>query len=218
MENAQQKNPKNEANGLMVMAVVFGLILFLGLVTMVWMAITFANYRNNDVNRLKAKEEESRIATTQKLEAQFAELEKTPYQQFVGPEDLGRVAFSYPKTWNQYISKAAQPFEVFFNPNLVSPVSDANSRYALRMLIEPNDYVKVVDKYSSLIKSNKLKQSIININGQQSTRLDGQFSDKITGSAVIFKIRDKTVTIRTDTDQTHLPDFNKLIGTITFKD
>ena len=86
------------------------------------------------------------------------------------------------------------------------------------MLIEPNDYVKVIDKYSSLIKSNKLKQSIININGQQSTRLDGQFSDKITGSAVIFKIRDKTVTIRTDTDQTHLPDFNKLIGTITFKD
>lgn len=218
MENAQQKNPKNEANGLMVMAVVFGLILFLGLVTMVWMAITFANYRNNDVNRLKAKEEESRIATTQKLEAQFAELEKTPYQQFVGPEDLGRVAFSYPKTWNQYINKAAQPFEVFFNPNLVRPVSDANSRYALRMLIEPNDYVKVVDKYSSLIKNNKLKQSIININGQQSTRLDGQFSDKITGSAVIFKIRDKTVTIRTDTDQTHLPDFNKLIGTITFKD
>ena len=218
MENAQQKNPKNEANGLMVMAVVFGLILFLGLVTMVWMAITFANYRNNDVNRLKAKEEESRIATTQKLEAQFAELEKTPYQQFVGPEDLGRVAFSYPKTWNQYINKVAQPFEVFFNPNLVRPVSDANSRYALRMLIEPNDYVKVVDKYSSLIKSNKLKQSIININGQQSTRLDGQFSDKITGSAVIFKIRDKTVTIRTDTDQTHLPDFNKLIGTITFKD
>lgn len=218
MENAQQKNPKNEANGLMVMAVVFGLILFLGLVTMVWMAITFANYRNNDVNRLKAKEEESRIATTQKLEAQFAELEKTPYQQFVGPEDLGRVAFSYPKTWNQYISKADQPFEVFFNPNLVRPVSDSNSRYALRMLIEPNDYVKVVDKYSSLIKSNKLKQSIININGQQSTRLDGQFSDKITGSAVIFKIRDKTVTIRTDTDQTHLPDFNKLIGTITFKD
>ena len=58
MENAQQKSPKNEANGLMVMAVVFGLILFLGLVTMVWMAITFANYRNNDVNRLKAKEEE----------------------------------------------------------------------------------------------------------------------------------------------------------------
>ena len=218
MENAQQKNPKNEANGLMVMAVVFGLILFLGVVTMVWMAITFANYRNNDVNRLKAKEEESRIATTQKLEAQFAELEKTPYQQFVGPEDLGRVAFSYPKTWNQYINKATQPFEVFFNPNLVRPVSDANSRYALRMLIEPNDYVKVVDKYSSLIKSNKLKQSIININGQQSTRLDGQFSDKITGSAVIFKIRDKTVTIRTDTDQTHLPDFNKLIGTITFKD
>lgn len=218
MENAQQKNPKNEANGLMVMAVVFGLILFLGLVTMVWMAITFANYRNNDVNRLKAKEEESRIATTQKLEAQFAELEKTPYQQFVGPEDLEHVAFSYPKTWNQYINKATQPFEVFFNPNLVRPVSDANSRYALRMLIEPNDYVKVVDKYSSLIKSNKLKQSIININGQQSTRLDGQFSDKITGSAVIFKIRDKTVTIRTDTDQTHLPDFNKLIGTITFKD
>lgn len=218
MENAQQKNPKNDSNGLMVMAVVFGLILFLGLMVMVWIAITFANYRNNDVNRLKAKEDETRIITTQKLEAQFAELEKTPYQQFVGPDDLGRVAFSYPKTWNQYINKSDQPFEVFFNPNLVRPVSDPNSRYALRMLIEPNDYVKVLEKYTSLIKKGKLKQSILNINGQQSTKLEGQFSDKITGTAVIFKIRDKTVTIRTDTDQTHLSDFNKLIGTVTFKD
>jgi hypothetical protein len=46
-------------------------------------------------------------------------------------------------------------------------------------------------------------------------RLDGSFSTDIRGSAVIFKIRDKTVTIRTDAD-TFKPDFENIIKTINF--
>ena len=47
------------------------------------------------------------------------------------------------------------------------------------------------------------------------SRFDGSFSDDIRGSAVIYKIRDKTVTLRTDAE-TFRPAFDELIKTITF--
>lgn len=53
------------------------------------------------------------------------------------------------------------------------------------------------------------------IGDQNGTRLDGSFTEDIRGFAVIFKIRDKTVTIRSDAE-TFKGDFNALIQTITF--
>ena len=50
---------------------------------------------------------------------------------------------------------------------------------------------------------------------QNGTRLDGSFTEDIRGSAVIFKIRDKTVTLRSDAE-TFRADFDALIKTITF--
>jgi hypothetical protein len=60
-----------------------------------------------------------------------------------------------------------------------------------------------------------LKSSAVKADDQNGTRLDGSFSKDIRGSAVIFKIRDKTVTIRTDAD-TFRADFDALVATITF--
>jgi hypothetical protein len=65
------------------------------------------------------------------------------------------------------------------------------------------------------VKSGALQSSTIKINGVDSTRLDGNFTKDIRGSAVLFKIRDKTVTIRTDAD-TFKPDFDALVASIKF--
>ncbi len=212
-----QKNLAGEANGLTVLTTALGLLLFASLIALVWTTVYVFNYRSTDKARIKAAEDTVRVATTQKLEAEFAEREKTPYLSFVAPDDLGRVAFTYPRTWNVFINKDSQPYEAYFNPAVVRPIN-SNSRYALRLLIEDVDYVKVLERYNSLIKSGKLSQSIVTVNGQQSTKLEGAFSDKITGTAVIIKIRDKTVTLRTDTDEAHKADFNKLVETITFRE
>jgi hypothetical protein len=66
-----------------------------------------------------------------------------------------------------------------------------------------------------LVNKGDLKSSAVQINGEAGTRLDGAFSKDIRGSAVIFKIRDKTVTIRTDAD-TFKADFDALVATIKF--
>lgn len=211
----QPKTPKSDTGGLAVMATTLGLMLFVSLVAMIWITVTFLDLKSNFDTKLKVHGDTVKIATSEKLNAEFAERERSPYRQFVGPDDLGRVAFVYPKTWSQFIHKDDKNYEVFFNPEKVRPVKP-DTRYALRLLIEDVDYVKTVEKYTALIKSAKLRQSITTVNGQQSTRLEGEFTEKIKGTAVIFKIRDKTVTLRTDTDEVHKDQFNKILESIQF--
>ena len=211
----QNLSLKGGASGLAVMATTFGVLVLMAVIAMVIMSLRYLDLKTNFETKAKAREDAAKIATSEKLQAQFAEAEKVPYEAFVGPDDLGRVAFSYPKTWSVYINKDTQPYEAFLNPRRVHPVS-GNNRYALRLVIEDMDYTKVLEKYNELIKKGDLKSSVITLNGQQSTRLDGKFTKQISGSAAIFKIRDKTVTLRTDTGDTHKDQFNKILESLTF--
>lgn len=149
--------------------------------------------------------------------ATFEAEEKKPNREFAGPEDFGSLSFSYPKTWSTYVSNDASSggtFQAYLNPVAVPPVTNT-AQYAVRVTIETKDYDTTLNSYTSLVKKGDLKSSTIKINGVDSTRLDGNFSKDVRGSAVIFKIRDKTVTIRTDAD-TFKPDFDALVSTIKF--
>lgn len=149
--------------------------------------------------------------------AAFLEKEKQPNRQFAGPEDYGRLSFDYPKTWSIYVDKDSEEGETYaayFSPVSVPPV-DNNTQYALRVTIEQKTYEDVVSDFDNLVKKGDLKASAVKADGTDGTRLDGNFTKNIRGSAVIFKIRDKTVTIRTDAE-TFKPDFDALISTITF--
>jgi len=146
----------------------------------------------------------------------FEAADKLPNRTFSGPEDFGSLSFSYPKTWSTYINKEASTgtFQAYLNPVSVPTVNDS-TQYALRVTIETKGYDTVLSTYQDLVKKGTLKSSTIKINGVDSTRLDGNFTKDIRGSAVLFKIRDKTVTIRTDAD-TFKPDFDALVASIKF--
>jgi hypothetical protein len=150
-------------------------------------------------------------------EAKFAKREKEPNREFVGPDDYGRVTFNYPKTWSVYVANDVTnggTYEAYLNPVAVPSISDSQ-QFALRVIIENTSYSSVIASYSSLVKNGDLNSSSITANGITGTRLDGKFTDDIRGSAVIFKIRDKTLTIRTDAD-TFTSDFDALVTTIKF--
>jgi hypothetical protein len=150
-------------------------------------------------------------------DAMYQQAEKEPNRIFTGPSDYGSLSFKYPKTWSVYeVSDATNggDYEAIFNPGVIPPESD-DQQYALRVTIESTAYEKVVAKYDKFVKKGDLKSSSITLNDQSGTRLDGKFSDDIRGAAVIIKIRDKTVTIRTEAD-TFLEDYNKLLKTVTF--
>lgn len=180
----------------------------------------FVNY-NNQKTDVEAKINDA-VVIAKKDQAdsdaiKFAAREKEPNRQFVGPNDYGQVTFNYPKTWSVYVSKDATSggsYEAYFNP-IIIPAISSSQQYALHVLIEQKDYDKTLSGFDSLVKKGDLTSSSVTASGTTGTRLDGAFSKDIHGSMVIFKIRDKVLTVRTDAD-VFKPDFNALITTIKF--
>ncbi|MEI7539207.1 MAG: hypothetical protein WCJ36_00340 [Candidatus Saccharibacteria bacterium] len=183
----------------------------------VWSFVNYNDQKNNVDIKVSSAVASAKKTQADSDETKFAQREKEPNRQFVGPDDYGRVTFDYPKTWSVYINKDASDgdtYEAYLNPITVPPVS-STQQFALRVTIEQRDYDTAITSYDSLVKKGELKSSSVTVGGVVGTRLDGKFSDDIRGSAVIFKIRDKTLTIRTDAD-TFKADFDTIITTIKF--
>jgi len=183
----------------------------------VWALVNYLDQKNsvdNKVSTAVALGVKNQKEADQKA---FDTAEKEPNRNFTGPDDYGRVAFKYPKTWSVYEAKDATSggtYEAYFSPGVIPPVA-SDERYALRLTIEDKTYEQAISGYESLVKKGDLKSSSVTIGEQNGTRLDGNFTKDIRGSAVVLKIRDKTVTLRTDAD-TFATDFNALIATVTF--
>lgn len=183
----------------------------------VWLYSNYTDQKTNVDGKIEVAVSAAKKAQSDSDNIKFTEREKEPYRQFVGPDDYGRVTFKYPKTWSAFVNRDATTggnFEAYLNPVSVPPISQ-NTQYAIRVFIEERNYDLVLTKYDSLVKKGDLKATGVVADDNNGTRLDGNFTKNIRGSAVIFKIRDKTLTIRTDAN-TFVADFNKLISTIKF--
>lgn len=162
---------------------------------------------------------DAKKAQTTADNADFAQREKLPTRAFDGPTDLGSVHFSYPKTWSVYIGSgdgsSNATYTAYLNPGTV-PTVNSETQYALHLSIENRDYETVLNTYAPAVKKGTLKSSIVTTNGLSGTRIDGTFSKTIEGSAAIFKVRDKTLTIQTDSP-TYRTDFdNTILPSLTF--
>jgi hypothetical protein len=185
----------------------------------VWAYINYQDQKTNVDTKIGSAVSDAVKKQADKDEVNFFKKEKEPNREFVGPADYGRVTFDYPKTWSVYVNKDTTTggvFEAYLNPISVPPVS-ATQQFALRVVIESKDYDKSIATYSTLVKKGDLVASSVTADGNSGTRLDGSFSKDIRGSAVIFKIRDKTLTMRTDAN-TFAADFNNIIKTIKFNE
>lgn len=151
-------------------------------------------------------------------EIKIQKAKEEPYNQFVGPEDYGRVTFEYPRNWSVYeatdVSGGRGDYEAYLNP-VVVPTIRGDNRYALRVTIEDEAYDSIIEDYQRDVEDGALKSQSFSVDGQTGTRLDGTFDRDVRGAAVVFKIRDKTLTIRTDAD-TFKPYFETIIKTIQF--
>lgn len=217
MSMYKHKNEQGGISGSMIAIIGLAVLVLLAGSAAIWAYVNYTQQKTDvqgkvDLAVAKAKNDQQ-TADEQK----FAEREKEPNRQFVGPDNLGRLTFSYPKTWSVYVANDGSnggTYYAYLNPVTVPPISDTQ-QMALRVTIEQKDYDQVVNSYQDKVKSGKLRSSATSANGHNGTRLDGDFTSDIRGAAVIYQIRDKTVTIRTDAD-TFKPDFEALIKTINF--
>ena len=148
-------------------------------------------------------------------ESNFAEREKLPNSEFVGPSDYGSLSFMYPKTWSIYVAKDASKggdFEAYFNPIQVNTTSE-NTINSLRVYIYDRPIDQVRTNYDALVRSGKLTSSVYTVGDITGTKYEGAFNNNITGIALMIKINDKTAVIRTDAE-IFRKDFEALITTI----
>jgi len=212
------KSEQGMISGLMV-AVIGLSVLVLGLGSFaIWAFVNYQDQKSNVDGRIETAVLQGQQAQSDKDEAKYQEYEKQPNTVFKAPDDYCGLTFQYPKTWSAYESEQITnggDYKAFLNPIVVPPVSDSQ-QFALRVLIEQRDYDSVTNQYNNLVQSGKLLQSTGSSNGQSYMRLDGDFSSNIRGHAVIYKCRDKTITVRTDVDKTFLSDFEALVRTINY--
>lgn len=205
-------------SGSMIVITILVVVLMGVAAVAIWAYINYDEAQTDLDGKLEMARIEARKEEAAKNEADFIKREKEPNRQFVGPDDYGRVTFDYPKTWSVYVkddvSSGRGTYEAYLNPVLVPPVSN-KQRMAIRVTIENRDYDTVLKSYESRIKKGDLKSAAFSADGVDGSRLTGGFTNDIRGSAVLFKIRDKTLTIRTDAD-TFMEDYDKLIDTIQF--
>ncbi len=212
-----QKRDDGFVNGWLVSTISLVILSALLVGLSVWLGLSYLDQKNNVDSKVSVAVSEAQKKQADSDEAKFLIREKQPNKTFYGPDDYGRVSFEYPKTWSVYIDDDASDggdFKAYLNPVSV-PQIESSQLFALRVTIEDNDYDQSLEGYQSYIKSGDLKSSSISANGVNGTKLVGKFSKDLRGAAVLFKIRDKTLTIQTDAN-TFMSDFDALVNTIKF--
>ena len=218
--------PKKKDVGGLVKTIV---IIFLSLLAATFIGLFI--WMTNQYNEEKSRDLDSEIAiavaaakdeTATKMEADFLEREKYPYKTFAGPIDYGELTFEYPKTWSVYVAAAATAggdFNAYFNPIQVDAVGKETIN-ALRVTIRNKSFEDVVAEYQKAMekKDSNLTMESVTVAGVPANRYTGTIpGTDLSGIIIVFKIRDKTVILQTDS-MLFQGEFDKLLETITFND
>lgn len=217
MNSYTHRHERGAVSGLLIATICLALLVIAAGSVAAWAYMNYTDQKDNVDGKIAVAVADAKKKQADDDEKKFEIRDNDPNRQFTGPDDYGRLTFNYSKQWSVYEAKDASTggvYEAYLNPGVVPPVS-VQSRYALRVTIETKDYDDALSNYSALVKKGDLHSSAISVNGVNGTRFDGSFTKDVRGSAVVFKIRDKTVTLRTDAD-TFKPYFDALIQTIKF--
>lgn len=220
--NPVMLEPKKDNSGLIktIVIIIVSLIAatFIGL--FVWMFLQYNEARDDVQGQIDEAVLEAKDELAAKLEAEFLEREKYPLKTFSGPADYGQLTFEYPRTWSVYVAADAASggdFSAYFNPNQVEAIS-RDSINALNVTILDKSFDDVVAEYQRAMERDNsgLTVETITVNGFTANRYSGRIPNtELSGYIVIFKIRDKTAVLQTDS-VLFKEDFDNLINTITF--
>ncbi|MDR0955662.1 MAG: hypothetical protein LBM73_00880 [Candidatus Nomurabacteria bacterium] len=215
------------ANALIVPLVVAA-ILAVGLgAGFFWAFGRMNDYKNNSDQKVSAAVSAAKSDQQKSDNATFTEKYKQPFDVYQSSADYGSVKFNYPRTWSVYTGddgtgSGSSGVASYLYPGVVPPLNGGNDKtiYALEVQIQNKSYKDVLQSYDNDVKSGKLSASPLALrNGGFSAdgmKISGKFSDTITGIAVVFKIRDKTLILRSDQSD-FFNDFNNtILPSLTF--
>lgn len=235
-----RKGERGSIDGKVVGIALLSILFVLAGSAAIWLYINYSEAKTDVDSKVTAAVAEAKKVQAEDDQAKFNEKEKQPLWTFSGLDDYGHLTFDYPRTWSVYQSTDVSDgngatYGVFFSPRVIPPLpknalSDVTApkklqpstgvvaMYALRVKIEQNNYDNSLGTYDPLIKNGMLKSTpFSNPNGVTGTRFDGLFNNDIRGSAVVIRMRDRTLTMRTDSEA-FKGDFEAIIQTIKFNE
>ena len=212
----RDKSERGSVNGWMV-GTIGCLILFLIAGSLaIWAYMQYSREKSSVDSKVAIEVAEGRRKQAEYDQGQCLEQAKSQRIEFVGPTEYGRVSFLYPKIWSVYIANDGSDrgdYKAYFHPISVPPITNKNSRFALRLEIINKNMDTVLNDYQSRLKKGELTSSSTEFNGISATRIDGTFEKELRGSVVLMKVRDKTIRFSTDAD-TFKPDFQTILSTV----
>lgn len=226
---APSEMPKKDISGLIktIVIIIVSLIAvtFIGL--FIWMSGNYQEAQTDLDSKIEVAVIEAKDKQATELTAKFTEEEKYPYKKFAGPIDYGELGFEYPKTWSAYVAKAASnsdgDFNAYFNPVQVDAVGKETVN-ALRVTIRDKSFDEVTKEYQKAMDKRDSDLTMVSTtigrdNNITANRYTGTIPDAkdLSGYIVVFKIRDKTAILQTDS-VLFQDDYDKLLGTVTFNE
>lgn len=198
-------------SGLVITAVLLGVLLVIMSGFAAWSFIQYLDYKDNVDPKVAAAVKTAKEEQATADQAAFDEERKVPTRKLVGPEDLGGVTLSFPRTWSVYVAKSGEDgnFEAYLHPGSV-PSLEGNTPYALRVSVLNKSYHDTLDDFSPDVQEGKLRSSTVEAAGERGVRLDGVLEEGVVGSMVIFKVRDKSLLVFTESPD-YRADFNKFV-------
>ena len=191
-------------------------VLFIGL--FIWMWVKWNDASTNVKGKVDVAVAEAKNELQTKLESEFEEKEKYPYKVFTGPTDLGELSFEYPKTWSLYVQSSANrggDYAAYLNPGQVNVVQE-NTVMALRVSIKGTLFDQAISEYTEKVRSGNMTLSTTVVNGNNVNVYTGKMNNEYQGIICVFKLRDKTVVLQTDSISVFSDDFYRILKTVKF--
>ena len=180
----------------------------------IWAFMGRQDYKNNVDSKIASAVQSNTKTVQAKDAADYAEAAKQPLKTYIGPEAYGSVHISYPKTWSSYaVTESSLPLDMYSQPDVVPSLTAQTSTFALRVQVSPGTYSQTLSQYQSLQKQGSVTvtpYSLPKTPGVVGVRVDGQLTTTKQGSLVILPLRDKSLKIWTESNQS-ISDFNNNI-------
>lgn len=181
------------------------------------------DYKNNVDQKIASANQAAVAAEDTKKDAQFAQDEKQPLKVYTGPSAYGGLKLSFPKTWSGYVNEdqtGDTDVDGYFYPDVVPNIMNPNNSFALRVQIANQSYSSVLQQFSNMVSAKKVTvtpYSFPQVSSVIGSRLDGEVVQNKQGSMVIMPLRDKTLTVWTESSD-FLADFNNnILPNLTFQ-
>lgn len=205
-----------------IIIVMLSLVAITFIILFVWILMKYNDVNDDVTGRINSAVAAAKQEQAMEDEKEFAEREKDPYRTFAGPADYGELTFKYPKTWSVYIAADAVSggdFSAYLNPMQVDSVSNKDSIYALRVTVRDKAFDVVATEYQKAMdkKDSGLSMETITVGGAVANKYTGKIpGTELNGFIVIFKIRDKTAILQTDSVLFENDFFNTVLKNIEF--